>query len=236
MSKIKLKELDSLQCLFENEGPQVVCHINLEVLKLIFKDRKLATVVNSFDYNLVDGQVAKRYLGLFLTKKLKKHSGSSLYADILSHMDTGQRVLLIGGDDMSHNEALKRLRLNYPGLMFYGDNRDFSKDDASQELAELINMENIRYVMVCLGAPKQEFLISDLTKKVSGKVLFQCAGGTVDFISGKYTRPAVWIQSIGCEWLFRAIENPTRWKREISTILFFARNFFKVHKKFDARP
>ena len=46
--------------------------------------------------------------------------------------------------------------------------------------------------------------------------LFQGVGGTIDVLSGAATRaPQAW-QSLGLEWLYRLLENPRRWRRQLA--------------------
>ena len=41
-------------------------------------------------------------------------------------------------------------------------------------------------------------------------------GGTIDVLSGAATRaPQIW-QSMGLEWLYRLLENPRRWRRQLA--------------------
>jgi len=39
-------------------------------------------------------------------------------------------------------------------------------------------------------------------------------GGTFDVIAGKVRRAPVWVQRIGCEWMYRVAQEPRRmWRR-----------------------
>ena len=39
-------------------------------------------------------------------------------------------------------------------------------------------------------------------------------GGSFDVVAGKVKRAPVWVQRIGCEWVYRLVQEPRRmWKR-----------------------
>ncbi|MBI5614623.1 WecB/TagA/CpsF family glycosyltransferase [Candidatus Gottesmanbacteria bacterium] len=45
-------------------------------------------------------------------------------------------------------------------------------------------------------------------------------GGAFDMIAGKTRRAPVFIRTIGCEWLYRLILEPWRWRRQLALLKF----------------
>jgi N-acetylglucosaminyldiphosphoundecaprenol N-acetyl-beta-D-mannosaminyltransferase len=45
-------------------------------------------------------------------------------------------------------------------------------------------------------------------------------GGAFDFIAGRVPRAPMWMQSAGLEWLFRLIQEPRRWRRQLALVEF----------------
>lgn len=77
-------------------------------------------------------------------------------------------------------------------------------------------------VLVALGAPWQEqWVVSHhaLLTQLNVKVVM-VVGGAIDFVTGKVRRaPRGW-QHLGLEWLYRLIQEPWRWKRQLSLLKF----------------
>ena len=44
-------------------------------------------------------------------------------------------------------------------------------------------------------------------------------------LSGKLERAPLWVQKIGCEWLYRMIQEPVRWRKNLRLITFMLRIF-----------
>jgi len=50
-------------------------------------------------------------------------------------------------------------------------------------------------------------------------------GGSFDVLAGRTKRAPIWVQKIGCEWVYRVCQEPRRmWKR----YLFGNSNFIKI--------
>ncbi len=77
-------------------------------------------------------------------------------------------------------------------------------------------------VLVAFGAPWQELWIADnaaLLEK-NGVKLAMVVGGTFDVLTGNVSRAPRWMQQLGLEWLFRLINQPWRWKRQLRLVAF----------------
>ena len=67
-------------------------------------------------------------------------------------------------------------------------------------------------VFVCLGAPKQEKWAAAHGGETGARLLVGL-GGSLDVFAGQVDRaPESW-QRLGLEWLYRAIRQPSRFKR-----------------------
>ena len=70
--------------------------------------------------------------------------------------------------------------------------------------------------MICLSFPKQEFFAQDLKRRGKAHGIGLCVGASIDFITDRQTRAPEWVRSIGAEWAYRLLSNPTRmWKRYV---------------------
>lgn len=92
-------------------------------------------------------------------------------------------------------------------------------------LAGKLSEEQVQYVFVALGAPKQEFLIKKLSDALAVMtavpVMLMSVGGSFDIISGNRLRAPLFIRSIGFEWFWRLLQEPWRWRRQLALGTFF---------------
>lgn len=115
----------------------------------------------------------------------------------------------------STHENLKKLKCNlesqFKGIDIVGllspPFRDENPKLDSEDL-KIIRESEANLIFVALGCPKQELWMSRNHKEVNGVMIG--VGAAFDFINGNLTRPPLWIQKIGMEWLHRLILEPKR--------------------------
>lgn len=156
-----------------------------------------------------------------------KISGSDLiYAYADQCLNARRQLLIVGGAALDAAEALNRRAgttvavgwdapfESYPMSSVYVDTFR-SKISARRPLA----------IAVCLGSPKQEFLIEDQLAFMSehGVSFAYGAGGTADMVAGRFRRAPVFIQKIGLEGAWRLVSEPSlfRLKRLLKSVKLF---------------
>lgn len=82
-----------------------------------------------------------------------------------------------------------------------------------------LSHKDMSVLFVALGHPKQEKWMHDNANEIPAKIIMG-VGGSFDFISGRVRRAPGILQKIGLEWLFRLINQPWRWKRQLALISF----------------
>jgi N-acetylglucosaminyldiphosphoundecaprenol N-acetyl-beta-D-mannosaminyltransferase len=106
-------------------------------------------------------------------------------------------------------------------------------------LARRVSIRRTNMLFIGLGAPKQEYFIEkfmeawDLTereikRRVSPEVpltelqpiVLMPVGGAFDMIAGRIIRAPLPVRNIGLEWLWRLIQQPWRWKRQVALARF----------------
>lgn len=77
-------------------------------------------------------------------------------------------------------------------------------------------------VFVALGAPRQEsFLITHRRLLSAHQVkLGMSVGGSFDVLLGRLSRAPIWMQNWGLEWLYRLMQEPWRWRRQLRFVKF----------------
>lgn len=195
---------------------------NPEIVWLADKDEELKRALEDASLVLPDGvgiTYGAKILGRPLKCRVPGIEFASAYIDRLSK--TGGSVFLFGSKPGVAELAADKLREMHPGINVCGTADGYFKDDAP--IIAKINEANPDFLLVCLGAPKQEKWIHENAGRLSVK-LMAGLGGVLDVYAGIVERaPEAWCKS-GFEWLYRLLKQPSRLGRMMKLPLFM----FKV--------
>ena len=219
-----------------NEDAIVIGTLNVEIVASMVTNIEVRELFKKLDIKTVDGKWLQIFLRIFCKIKSKKISGSDLYAIILDHLNLhSKKILIVGGEEQSNARALEILSDKYKKLEFFGHVPEFddSLGKIESDLKPLIETNDIDFCLMCLGCPKQERIAYGLKKVTNSNLKTLCAGGTVDFISGKRKRASKFFQNYGLEWLYRIKQEPVlRSKRYIKAFFLLIINFRETVKMF----
>jgi N-acetylglucosaminyldiphosphoundecaprenol N-acetyl-beta-D-mannosaminyltransferase len=158
----------------------------------------------------------------------------------------------IGGRSGVAVKALERLQSKYPGLDGWAEDgpeiqldtlvKIDQLDQYANEISQKIQSTHTGMVFVGLGAPKQEYFISRLSRAMSFRppsrnpenkqwipgqarddkqpLILMSVGGSFDILSGLIPRAPQYIRLINLEWLYRLVREPWRWKRQVALVEF----------------
>jgi len=106
------------------------------------------------------------------------------------------------------------------GITNIHDTKSWNQE--SKEILSRIKKNRPQLLLVALGAPWQEQWIEQnrVALENSGVKVAMVVGGAFDYWSGKVQRAPSWIVSLGLEWLFRLVQEPWRWRRQLRLISF----------------
>jgi N-acetylglucosaminyldiphosphoundecaprenol N-acetyl-beta-D-mannosaminyltransferase len=125
----------------------------------------------------------------------------------------GYSVYFLGGGPGVLSQAVARIRTRYPSLEIKGyaspriDLDEPSVDE--REALDALRDAAPDVLFLFLGTPKQEKWFARRVADLPPAVVL-AVGGTVDLIAGTKRRAPRWLQSIGCEWLWRLGLEPRR--------------------------
>lgn len=201
-----------------NHNGTYVVTPNPEIVWMCRKDGRLHEIVSRASLVLPDG-IGVVYGAKLLGRPLKgKVAGTDLGEKLMAKMArTGKSVYLLGGKPGVAEKAAEKLKTSYPGLVVAGTADGYFKDDGP--VVEAINEVKPDFLIVCLGAPKQEYWMAANQNKLDIG-LMAGLGGSVDVWAGTVARaPQSW-QKAHLEWLYRLIKQPSRITRMILLPLF----------------
>ena len=203
--------VDRAMALLEREGPHLVVTPNAEIVQQARSDPEFAALIAQADLVLPDG-VGVVYASRILGRPLKgRVPGVDFAGALMDRMaKLNKRLFLLGAKPGVAEEAARRLAGQHPGLIVCGTHDGYFQEDAP--VVQAIRAARADVVFVCLGAPKQEKWAA-AHEADTGARLFVGLGGSLDVFAGQVDRaPESW-QRLGLEWLYRAIRQPSRFKR-----------------------
>ena len=129
----------------------------------------------------------------------------------------GKSLYLLGAKPGVAEQAAERLVQTYPGLKIAGTHDGYFKEEGP--VVEAINATQPDALLVCLGAPKQEYFMEEHDAELEVPVMAGL-GGSMDVLAGNVQRAPEFFQKNGLEWLYRLCKEPKRWKRMIKLPLY----------------
>lgn len=156
-----------------------------------------------------------------------KISGADLiyrYADMCKVSE--RQLLIVGGAAKDASASLNKKADAHVALGWEAPFENYPMSAAYLgEFREQIRTYRPLVVAVCLGSPKQEYLIEDqLAFMAENGVSFAYgAGGTADFVAGRFKRAPKLIQDVGLEGAWRLLTQPSlfRLKRLLKSVKMF---------------
>jgi len=226
---------------------------NAEIILQAQENPELKKYLQQSTLNFADA-VAVLWAGEFLTKKWSKTRGIlellflpfrknswSAFPEKITGSDSFEKICakaelenitiaLLGGGCGVATKTRDLLLKKFPKLKIVTaidgiDRQEFWCSDVLKKCA------GAQIFFIALGCPTQEFWTRDNLSKIKSARIGIGIGGTFDFYSGRLKRAPLWMQKIGFEWLYRLIQQPTRFKRIYTAIIKFPRVFFASLKK-----
>jgi N-acetylglucosaminyldiphosphoundecaprenol N-acetyl-beta-D-mannosaminyltransferase len=191
------------------------------------RDAKYSGIVGRAGLVLPDGTGlvwALRFLGFTVQERIPGVD----FVDNLCRIASGHGVpfYFLGGRPGVAERAAERMSKKYPGLMVNGTRDGYFSDEESDEICDAIRASGAKILLVALGVPRQEYWLADNLRRLGG-VVGMGVGGSFDVMSGGLKRaPMAW-RKMRLEWLYRTIQEPSRWRRVIKLPLFVALVFMK---------
>jgi N-acetylglucosaminyldiphosphoundecaprenol N-acetyl-beta-D-mannosaminyltransferase len=111
-----------------------------------------------------------------------------------------------------------RLRQELPGLRLVLSAHGYQNAGAWPALEQQLLNARPDLVLVALGVPRQETWIQLLPGRRGG--LWMGVGGSFDVWAGVKKRAPAWMGALQIEWLYRLVQEPSRWRRMLSLPAF----------------
>lgn len=207
----------ALELIDAREGRYVVTP-NPEIVMLAKENPALKEALAGADIVLPDGAGIVKGAAILGRPMKEKVPGIDFACGVMARLaERGGSVYLFGAKPGVAEAAAETLRTKFHGLVISGTSNGYFSDDGP--IIEKIKDAAPDFLLVCLGAPKQELWMA----KMSGKLpvgLMVGLGGSLDVFAGTVKRaPEAW-QKLDLEWLYRLLKEPRRIGRMMKLPLF----------------
>jgi len=212
--------------LMKTDGCSLIVTPNSEIIVNTSKDSELKHIIEEADLVIPDGiglVYASRIMGVPLRERV---TGIDFLEQILKYLEqTGQSIFFLGSKPASGDIpgvaelAAEKMVEKYQGLKIAGTHHGYFKEPDEDQIVEEINASGADFLCAAMGSPKQEKFVSNHKEqlKVKGAI---GVGGSLDVWAGTLKRAPEFYCRHGLEWLYRFIQQPSRYKRMAALPLF----------------
>lgn len=199
---------------------------NPEFIMKAQEDRNFRITLNEADIAIPDG-IGIKLAGFLLGQRIRERiTGVDLTWRICElARQEGKSVFFLGAPEGVAERAMKKVKEKYKDLKIVSDmgadKYEFGNENQELSMVEKINKAKPDIFFAAFGAPKQEYFIKKYLPKMPSVKVAVGVGGTFDYISGKEKYAPKRVRKIGCEWLYRLITQPWRWKRIYIAVVKF---------------
>lgn len=194
---------------------------NNEMLVESVKNPRFAGVLTNGNLNLPDSRgllLMARWTGQHLPERV---TGADMTQALCGVLDGTCPVFLLGAAPGVAEKAAVALRSANSQLKIAGTHSGSPRKEDAQAIIDAINKAKPKLLLVAFGAPAQELWIADHLEQMPSVIVAMGVGGTFDFIAGVKKRAPVFMQKLGLEWLWRFIQEPSRWRRMWRAVVVF---------------
>ena len=207
-----------------SSSAELIVTLNAIGMETVIDDEEFAEAVKWSSMRLADGSglcagmyilgrpVQERVAGIDFAENLCRTAASE-----------GWPVYFCGAAGDTAIKCAEILQDRFPGLVIAGA-RDGYFDIRDEAIPEAIASSGAKILLAAMGQPRQEKWVYLHREKLRG-ILCVGVGGAFDVFSGNLLRAPLWLQKIGFEWLYRMLQEPGRWKKNLRLITFALRIF-----------
>lgn len=200
------------------------CHVatpNNEMLVEAHKNAAFRAVLNRTALNLPDSTGllwAVRRTGQRLPERV---TGVDTVTSLCAVLDEASPVFLLGAAPGIAEKAAHALQSQNPRLRIAGTFAGSPREEDADDIIARINRSGAKLLLVAYGAPAQDLWIAQHLPALFGVRVAIGIGGTFDFLAGTKKRAPAFLRRLGLEWLYRFIQEPSRYKRMWNAVVIF---------------
>jgi len=209
-----------LEAALDGEGRVQVVTANPEFVMHARRDRDLLAAPEGAELLVLpDGiglVLAARLLGADLPGRARGRELVVRLAEAATRRGLG--VYLLGAREGVAVRAAEHLRQVIRGLRVAGAYAGVAEGD--DDTVPRVATAEPSVLFVAYGMPKQERWIARNLRRLPSVRVAVGVGGAFDYLAGEAKLPPEWMARLGLEWLWRLVQEPWRWRRQVVLPLF----------------
>jgi N-acetylglucosaminyldiphosphoundecaprenol N-acetyl-beta-D-mannosaminyltransferase len=209
--------------LLDSETVHQVYTPNAEIVMHASTDEDLKEILNGADLLLADGAgivLASRILGTPLPEKV---SGidiiNNIFRSKITEIINRKKFYFLGGKPGIAEQAANMITAKFPDVLVCGCRHGYFSASEDEAIVKEINSSGADFLLVALGAPKQEKWIHTNKDRFNVRVCMG-VGGSLDVFAGKAKLAPEFFRNNGLEWFYRLVTDPRRIGRMLKLPLF----------------
>lgn len=191
-------------------GARVIQFVNGNKVAQVRQDRQMEEIMWRAHYVLADGQPLlpmARVLGIKIPERI---DGIGLMGKLLKLANgRGYSVFLLGARQPILEACVQRIRREYPNVRIAGFRDGYFTEAGAGQVVRQVREARPDILFLGMGSPMKE-RFADRYAPELGACVIQGVGGSFDVLAGMVKRAPLWMQRVGCEWLYRVIQEPRR--------------------------
>ncbi|OEH86713.1 hypothetical protein BHU72_00090 [Desulfuribacillus stibiiarsenatis] len=201
------------QTMIESGQPHHMVTANPEIVMMAQENQEFRNIIKKAQLITCDGTGvvwATQYTEFPAQERVTGYDVTLRLFDLCER--DGYSVYFVGAKPAVIERAVVNVQKKWPKLTIAGYHHGYFGPGDEEKICDEIMEKKPSILFVALGAPNQEFWISKY-KELLNVPLAIGVGGSFDVISGTVNRaPMLW-QKLRIEWLYRLIQQPSRWRR-----------------------
>lgn len=214
VSKGSMREtVDYLADAVRNRRPTHVVTANPIMFMTGFEDESFMSMLKNADLVVPDGAGLVWAAGRLGKPVQERVAGFDLIQELFRFgAKEGWSVYLLGATQENIEAARERIVGAYPGLRIVGCRNGFFGPEEDEAVVKDIVEAAPELLLVGRSTYTQDPWIANYHHQLNVPVMIG-VGGSFDVMSGQIRRAPLWMQRSKLEWLYRLLQEPSRWRR-----------------------
>lgn len=191
--------------------------INAEKIQKYKSDQQLRNVIDTSIYPYPDG--AGAVLGIKWLHKLSSEKINMPIRVLEIANKNNLAVFIVGAKESIHNKGVAIIKERYPNINLVGSMHGYHSED---DIIAAVIKGKPQFIMLAMGSPRQEIFANKLIEQCQHGFAVGC-GGALDILAGELKRAPEFYINNNLEWLYRLVQEPWRWKRQLFLPVFFTK-------------
>ncbi|HEY2044279.1 MAG TPA: WecB/TagA/CpsF family glycosyltransferase [Jatrophihabitans sp.] len=192
--------------------------VNAAKVVKLHRDDLLRASLLECDLLLADGQSVVWASKVLRRPLPERVAGIDLFEKLVAKASADNRsIYLLGAKPDVLARLESELSRRFPGVRIVGSRDGYFADTESEDVAAAITASGADMLFLGMTSPKKEIFLGKYADSL-GVPILHGVGGSFDIFAGITKRaPRIW-QRLGCEWLYRLLQEPGRlWRRYLTT-------------------